>query len=64
MRFRFIPREEHFFEMFVEDAANVLAAARHLEEMLRTYQDVADKAARVGTAAVEAAIRRIKEPSQ
>ena len=31
---------------------------------MRTYQDVADKAARVGTAAVEAAIRRIKEPSQ
>lgn len=31
---------------------------------MRTYQDVADKAARVGTAAVEAAIRRIKEPPQ
>lgn len=31
---------------------------------MRTYQDVADKAARIGTAAVEAAIRRIKEPSQ
>ena len=31
---------------------------------MRTYQDVADKAARLGTAAVEAAIRRIKEPSQ
>jgi len=30
---------------------------------MRTYQDVADKASRVGTAAVEAAIRRIKEPS-
>ena len=44
MRFRFIPREEHFFEMFVEDAANVLSAARHLEEMLRTYQDVEQRA--------------------
>lgn len=31
---------------------------------MRTYKDVADKAARVGTAAVEAAIRRIKEPPQ
>jgi len=31
---------------------------------MRTYQDVAAKAARVGTAAVEAAIRRIKEPSR
>jgi len=44
MRFRFIPREEHFFDMFVEDAANVLAAARHLEEMLRTYEDVEQRA--------------------
>ena len=44
MRFRFIPREERFFDMFVEDAANVLAAARHLEEMLRTYQDVEQRA--------------------
>jgi hypothetical protein len=30
---------------------------------MRTYQEVADKAARVGTAAVEAAILRIKEPA-
>jgi predicted phosphate transport protein (TIGR00153 family) len=44
MRFRFIPREERFFDMFVEDAANVLAAARHLEEMLRTYEDVEQRA--------------------
>jgi uncharacterized protein len=44
MRFRFIPREEHFFDMFVEDAANVLDAARHLEEMLRTYKDVEQRA--------------------
>jgi hypothetical protein len=31
---------------------------------MRTYQDVADKAARVGTEAVEQAIRRIKEKSR
>lgn len=31
---------------------------------MRTYQDVADKVARVGTEAVEAAIRKIKEPQQ
>lgn len=30
---------------------------------MRTYQDVADKAARLGTEAVEALIRRAKEPS-
>lgn len=31
---------------------------------MRTYQDVSDKVARVGTEAVEAAIRKIKEPPQ
>ena len=45
MRIRLIPREERFFDMFVEDAANVLSAARHLlEEMLRTYDDVEQRA--------------------
>ena len=29
---------------------------------MRTFTDVAEKAARVGTEAVEAAIRKIKEP--
>jgi hypothetical protein len=29
---------------------------------MRVFPDVAEKAARVGTAAVEAAIRKIKEP--
>lgn len=29
---------------------------------MRTYPDVEEKAKRVGTAAVEAAIRKIKEP--
>ena len=40
MRVRFIPREERFFDLFVEDAGNVLGAARLLEEMLRTYDDI------------------------
>ena len=31
---------------------------------MRTYPEIADKVARVGTEAVEAAIRRIKEPQQ
>jgi uncharacterized protein len=44
MRIRLIPREERFFELFVEDAANVLAAARQLEEMLRTYDNVDQRA--------------------
>ena len=40
MRLRMIPREERFFDLFVEDAANVLGAARMLEAMLRSYDDV------------------------
>ncbi len=37
VRLRLIPREERFFDLFVEDAANVLGAARLFEAMLRTY---------------------------
>jgi hypothetical protein len=37
MRLPFIPREEKFFDMFVEDAANVLAAANLLEEFFRNF---------------------------
>ena len=37
MRLPFIPREEKFFDFFVEDAQNVLAGARMLEEMFRSY---------------------------
>ncbi len=43
--FRLIPREERFFDMFVEDAANVLDGARQLETMLRTF-DNPDKSAK------------------
>jgi hypothetical protein len=44
VRVRLIPREEKFFDMFVEDAANVLDAARHLEQMLVTYDDIERRA--------------------
>jgi uncharacterized protein len=37
MRLPFIPREEKFFDMFVDDASNVLAGARLLEEFFRAY---------------------------
>jgi uncharacterized protein len=37
LRLRLIPRDERFFDLFVEDAANVLVGARLLEAMLRTY---------------------------
>lgn len=37
MRLPFIPREEKFFELFLDDANNVLAGARLLEEFFRSY---------------------------
>ena len=39
MRLPLIPREEKFFTMFVEDAQNVLGAARLLEQFFRNYDD-------------------------
>ena len=39
MRLRLIPREERFFDLFIEDAENVAAAARLLEAMLRDYRE-------------------------
>lgn len=44
MRLPFIPREEKFFDMFVEDAQNVLVGARLLEEFFRSY----DQRERIG----------------
>jgi uncharacterized protein len=40
MPIRLFPREERFFDLFAEDAANVLAAARRLEAMLRSFDDL------------------------
>lgn len=37
MRIPFIPRAEKFFDLFVEDARNVLDGARSLEEFFRSY---------------------------
>ncbi len=45
MRFRLIPRDDRFFELFVEDAANVLNGARQLEAMLRTFDQPEVRAA-------------------
>jgi predicted phosphate transport protein (TIGR00153 family) len=41
---RLIPREERFFDLFVEDAANVLGGSRLLEAMLRSYDDTERRA--------------------
>jgi predicted phosphate transport protein (TIGR00153 family) len=40
VRLRLIPREERFYDLFIEDAANVLGAARLLEAMLRSYDQL------------------------
>ena len=37
MRIPLIPREEKFFDLFVEDASNVLAGARMLQEFFSSY---------------------------
>ena len=44
---RLIPRDEKFFDLFVEDAANVLGSARLLEVMLRTYDVVERRAGEI-----------------
>lgn len=44
MRLRLIPREERFYDMFMEDAANVLGAARLFEAMLRSYDAPEERA--------------------
>jgi uncharacterized protein len=47
VRLRLIPREVRFYDLFVDDAANVLGAARLLEEMLRTYDDIERRAGEI-----------------
>jgi predicted phosphate transport protein (TIGR00153 family) len=47
VRLRFIPRDERFFDMFVEDSANVLSGARQLEAMLRTYDEPEKRATEI-----------------
>ena len=47
MRLRLIPREERFFDLYVEDAANVLGAARLLKAMLRSWDEVERRAGEI-----------------
>jgi uncharacterized protein len=44
VRLSLIPREERFFDMFAEDSANVLSAARLFEAMLRSYDAPEERA--------------------
>ncbi len=43
MMFRLIPREEKFFDLFEQQAANIVAAARALEELVLDYPDAKAK---------------------
>jgi uncharacterized protein len=47
VRLRLIPREERFFDLFVDDAANVLGGARLLEAMLRSWDEVERRAGEI-----------------
>jgi predicted phosphate transport protein (TIGR00153 family) len=42
--FRLIPREERFFELFEEQATNIVAAAGRLREMVLDFADASEKA--------------------
>ena len=44
MRLRLIPRDEHFYDLFIDDAANMVTAARLLEAMLRDYDQLDQRA--------------------
>ncbi len=43
MRLRLIPREEKFFDMFVQQAENVLVGAQQLKDLLEDYTDLDQK---------------------
>jgi uncharacterized protein len=47
VRLRLIPREERFFDLYVEDAVNVLGAARLLEGMLRSWDEIERRAGEI-----------------
>ena len=47
MAFRLIPREEKFFDLFEQQGANIVAAARVLEELVHDYGHAKAKAGEV-----------------
>jgi predicted phosphate transport protein (TIGR00153 family) len=46
-KFRFIPREESFYELFVKDAEIMVQAAEVLQDIVTTFEDVGPKASRL-----------------
>lgn len=45
--FSFLPRDEQYFVLFEEAARNITASARALDEMVRSFTEVEEKAARI-----------------
>jgi predicted phosphate transport protein (TIGR00153 family) len=46
-KFSFLPREEKFFDLFIESARNMVKAAKGLEDMLDNWENIGVKAAEV-----------------
>jgi len=46
---RLIPRDEAFYDIFVQDGENLLAAARKLDEMIGTYDRLEERVAEIQT---------------
>ena len=44
---RLIPKDEKFFDLFIEDGENLLAAARKLEEMVTSYDRLDERVAEI-----------------
>ena len=44
---RLMPRDEKFFELFISDADNLLAAARELADLMHTYDRLEERIARI-----------------
>ena len=47
VRFRLIPKDTKFYDLFAADGENLLAAARELEDMLLTYDRLDQRVARI-----------------
>jgi len=46
-RFSFVPREEKFFDLFIDSARNMVKAARGLKDMLDNWENVGVKVAEI-----------------
>ena len=46
-KFSFVPREEKFFDLFIDSARNMVKAARGLKDMLDNWENIGFKAAEI-----------------